>query len=383
MKKNLFVISLALLLIVPFFVGCFSATGTGGGASNKSIPKIDNATDLKTYQPSTDEPEYGDDEKYYTSKRLNFCSEIMGYFSTDKPFTVDKDNENNRIYDNLYLYEDDYFYIISSDYKDVWASLSNKANDYLEEEKAEGEDLQINVKISGIYKLVLDISTMKFDFEYKDDITTPVYHQFENCQIYSRATSWQSMTTNPENSDEFMIENFEVETGALVSFFNIVHTSNYKTTVDQSVKGKYIDGDDKPRKQVFFNIGGTYNVYINAKTYVVRAELVNKNTADYTICKYVKNESGKYNFVDLELADSTVPYVFIDQYVADRNYVCSLPSYYTKAYKEYSLTSQNSSASLIESEYKGETYCYFKTQGTYNITINLLDFTITVEKLPE
>ena len=129
-------------------------------------------------------------------------------------------------------------------------------------------------------------------------------------------------------------------------------------------------------------IGGTYNVYINSKTYVVRFELVSANADGYSAIVY---KDG--NFVDLELADQNVNYIYTYRYTATSDIggygVMSddVPDIYNASYQKYNLTATDGSMSYISAYSRGG--YYFKTAGTYDLTINLLNFTISIEKLPE
>ena len=270
--------ALAIVLICGaslLLVGCL------GGKTDDGIvgPKIDNSTDLQT--PTEEESAELDDTKtYYNSKYLNLVTEINGSYRIDRPFTLDENDESKRIYDNLYLYEDDLFYMTTSDNKYMWCTLSDaKDKAYVVTAYDDGEAYQIDVLKSGIYCLIFDTKSKSFDVEYKSEITTPVYETITGCEIYDVAQKWTPMT---KSGDEFSIENYYVEQGKAVSFFNLVHTSHYKTTLEADVAGKYVcKTGTKAVSEVWFMIGGTYNIYLNAKTYVVRVELVSADENGY------------------------------------------------------------------------------------------------------
>lgn len=303
---------------------------------------------------------------YYTSEGLSLWMEVNGEFLEVNYFSLDG---SKRVYDNLYLYKDDYFFMLTGNNTDMYATLSDSSDsEYAEEEFAEGEEYAINIIKAGIYTVVFDTETLKFDLVYKSEITTPVYYTIKNCSIYTVATSWVEMSVNPNNADEFMIRNFNVEANKLISFYSNTHVSNYKVTLDESANNKLASA----RKTfVMTNVGGTYNIYINRKTYVVRLELTNPDTATYS-CVY-------YDGVDwstLQPADEDVPYIFHYQFVADVD-ITALPKFHTESYKTYDLTAVDPENVLTSS---GK---YFKKAGTYNVIINLKTFEITVQKLPE
>ena len=383
MRKNkvLYLIFAILFILPSVFVmsGCFGS-GTAGG--NGYTPSIDNTTDLIDYTPSQGENQYGEDDELYTSKYLNFVTEINGYYSTNKPFEIDSENPNLRIYDNIYFYEYDFFQMMSSDYRYIWCSLSDE-NDtqYAEVEREQGEDIQTNIKKSGVYKVIFDTSTFLFDLEYKSEITTPVYEEIKNCDIYSTATSW---TTMQKNGDEFYILNYSVEKEKLVAFdSSFSHTSHYKTTIDEACKNRYIHkSGNKPKSDIWFMIGGKYNIYLNAKTYVVRVELVEANESSYSAVIYENKE-----FVNLQLENENIKYIFKHQITITTqkygNYdvvVDTLPKIYNSSYVEFNLTPTEESKALLR-ETSGK--YYFKKAGTYNITVNLQNFTIALAEVVE
>lgn len=226
MKKTFlcFIATLLILISGISLVGCDMGTGT------PAIP--DYNADVQVVEPENIDVENfiaEEDTTYYTSPGFSLWMEVNGAFMEMDYFSLDGDK---RVYDNLYFYVDDYFYIVTDDYKDLYASLGDSADlEYAEEEKEQGYDIQINVKKAGIYKLTFDVKTLKFDMEYKAEIETPVYYSIRNCSIYSKATSWVEMSVNPANVDEFVISNFSIGAGETVSFYNNVHVSNYKVTL--------------------------------------------------------------------------------------------------------------------------------------------------------
>ena len=359
MKRISLLISVLMLLSLMLIFGCDMGSGNGGGTSidyNKDVEVVaPQDITLENFTPS-------ENETYYTSKGLTLWAEINGEFLKIDYFTLDG---NKRVYDNLYLYKDDYFFMLTDDNTDMYASLKSPTNEYLEEEKQQGQDVQINVKKSGIYKIIFDVDTLKFDLEYKSEIETPVYYTIKNCSIYSIATSWVEMSLNPENSEEFYISNFNIEKGKTISFFNNIHVSNYKVTLDEKTNEKYAHAR---KTSVTVNIGGSYDVYINSKTYEVRLELKNPDSASYG-CVYYDGA----DFITLEPYDISAPYIF--KYTITAEKYDSVPSFYSSAYREYALGFQESDILTARGS--------FKNDGTYNVTINLKTFEILVEAATE
>lgn len=365
MKKIVLLISVFLLLLA--FVICLG--GCGIGTNPPEVP--DYNADIEVVLPEDivlDNFVPKEEETYYTSPGFALWMEVKGaYFEVDY-FYLDG---AKRVYDDLYLYEDDYFFMLTDDMKGWYASLGDSTDtQYAEEEKEGGEEFHINIKKSGIYKVIFDTETLKFDLEFLGEIDTPRYQTMKNCSVYSVASEWVEMQENPENSDEYYIGNFAVEAGEFISFFNRVHTSNYKVTLESSCENKLASVRDAI---VTVNVGGNYNIYVNKKTYVVRLELLNAETATYSCVYYDGSE-----FHELAPYDASVPYVFRQRLEVTTKYTTSVPDFHTKNYKTYDLTT-------LASEYlmKGNYDCYFKEIGTYDIIINLKTFEITVELLPQ
>ena len=118
------------------------------------------------------------------------------------------------------------------------------------------------------------------------------------------------------------------------------------------------------------NVGGLYNVYINKKTYVVRMELLNPDTATYS-CVYYDGT----DFITLQLYESDVPYVFRQRIVVTTQYTTKIPDFHTAKYRTYDLTVVDTMNVLMSN--------YFKQPGTYDVIVNLKTFEITAELLPE
>jgi len=369
-KKVAFCLFLALI-----FLSISACSPTPSDASNGIyIPDIDNSMDIKEYK---EEDYITGDETYYLSDYISFIMEVRGYYQINVPFTLDNNNENLRIYDNMYFYEGDSFQLMSSDYNYIWATLKNENTEYLAPLREQGEDIQVDVKKSGVYKIILDIKTMIMDFEYKSAIDTPYYYPFKSCDIGTLVNEqivYSTMGVNPNNSDEFMISDYQAETGKLYSFYSgLSHTSNYKLTVAEDSK-QYIS-PTQFETSVVFNISGKYNIFVNKMTYQVRVE------ADPTSLVYdcVAYENGE--FVALTPKDPAVKYVFEYQYEATSDVggygIVSddVPDFYNKSYKKYELTIEESS--LLGKNSKGE--YYFKKKGQYLLTIDLLNLTLKVE----
>lgn len=111
-------------------------------------------------------------------------------------------------------------------------------------------------------------------------------------------------------------------------------------------------------------------MYINKKTYVVRLELLNPDTATYS-CVYYDGT----DFITLQPYESDVPYVFRQSIVVTTQYTTRIPDFHTAKYRTYDLTVVDTMNVLMSN--------YFKQPGTYDVIVNLKTFEITAELLPE
>jgi len=276
--------------------------------------------------------------------------------------------------------------MISSDLRDIWCTLSDKNDlEYLEVEREQGEDIQVNVKVAGIYKLIFDTVTKSFDIEYKSEITVPVYEEILACEIgVLNASSNLEFIEMQKVGEELVATNLHIIGGKAVGFYSkFTHTSWYKVTVDENCSSNIVySPKTEPSTYIFFMFNGTYNVYLNPKTYVVRAELVSVDENGYSIMIF---ENSGENF--LSLADESVKHVFIYQMVVESKIVGTteivvedVPTFYNGNYHEYDLQIAEDSLQFFRIS---DDYAYFKEKGTYNLLIDLQTFTISVEKLPE
>ena len=372
MKKK--AVSSLLIAFAALVLSACNITPSGSSAGIY-VPNIDNSVDLKEY---SEEDYQTSDGTYYLSDYISFTMEVRGYYQTNVPFVVDKDNENLRIFDNMYFYQGDFFQLISSDYRHIWATLKNEDTEYLTPLREQGEDIQVDVKKSGIYKIILDIKTMIMDFEYKSAIETPYYYPFKNCEIGTLVDEklvFAEMGINPNNSDEFMINDYQVSTGKLYSFYSgLSHTSNYKITIAED-SSRYISPSPF-ETSVAFNISGKFNIYVNNKTYQVRAEISDPASLVYDCVVYKNGE-----FITLTPKDPAFPYLFEYQYEATSDVggyglvSDDVPKFYNKSYQQYEFKVEESS---LLGNNNGK--YYFKKKGQYRLTIDLLNLTLKVEQ---
>ena len=362
MKRKLAAALLALISGV-IFVGC----------DMEEVGKIpDYNADVQTVAPENITVEHfvaEENTTYYTSQGLSLWMEVNGAYLKMDYFSLDG---KKRVYDNLYFYEDDYFYMVTGDSRELYAALSDSVDEeYAEEEKQDGYEVQINVKKSGIYKLIFDTAALEFSMEYKAEIQTPVYYTIKDCDILSGKNSWLELSVNSANEEEFVAKDIKLSAGETVGFYSHLHTSHYKVSLEEGSRDRYAALQGKFIK---LNVGGTYNLYINRKTYAVRLELLNPDTASYSCVYY----DGK-DFIELSPYDTALPYIFRQRITVETKYTTSLPKFHTANYRTYDLTVVDT-ADLLMGSGKNR---YFKEAGVYDIVINLKTFEITAERLPE
>ena len=90
-----------------------SLVGCGNGSGDPTIP--DYNADIQVVTPENIDAEHfvvEDGTTYYTSSGFSLWMEVNGDFREMKYFSIDGDK---RVYDNVYLYVDDYFYIVTDD----------------------------------------------------------------------------------------------------------------------------------------------------------------------------------------------------------------------------------------------------------------------------
>jgi len=306
---------------------------------------------------------------YYVDDKLSFCAEIHGSYKANRPFTLDYENDNLRIWDNVYLYERDYFQMIVNNSSSIFYSVKDEDLEYV---TIEDRFAQATIKegASGIYKITFDLATKIFDLDYKGAITTPVYEEMDGCDVYSLASGFTPLVVNPNNSAEFMITNYTIAPDSLIFFHNHgdVHLSNYRVTLDENAQGKYASALETGEKSITFAVRGIYNLYVNKLTYEVRVELTNPLTASYSLQVYKNGEPTKLSAKSLN-----EPYIFNYELTIDK--LKSIPIFISDGYLMYNL-------SVNETEYVDEDN-WFTVVGTYSLEINLQYFTITVTYLPQ
>ena len=373
MKKKFlgFLAAFFVLMSGMTLTGCDLFGDRGDGDGDNEPPTIDNEVDLDEYTPTPDDDrEYEEGETYYTSTAIDLVTEIHGNYTVDRPFTLDKTDENKRIYANLYMYEGDFFQVIYyknvNDLGQLYATLSDSSDtQYAEVELSTGgSPLQINILQQGIYNLILDTTTMAIDMVRVGDIDTPVYETIKACELMvheSLSNHTYSAMTLDTTTGEYYIQ-AQIPMNASIGFFNASHMGRYQLEIapESSNKWMYKSNADEIR----VHVGGTYKVYFHAKNYVARLELQNPDTATY-YCQ-VGWQQGNV----LSPKSASEPYLFEYEYVAMQADE-ELLDIYPKLGMPYALS--------IVDEYELIDYgTYFKEEGAYKLIINLKYFTLTV-----
>lgn len=388
MKRKFLSVAVTFLVLLNglSFAGCDAFDNPNNNNNNNNnndeseIPQIDNTVDLIEYTPTADDDnEYLENETYYKSASIDLVTEINGNYTTGRPFTLDSDNENKRIYHNIYFYKEDFFHVLYYKKADDLGSLYAIMSDETDQEYAEieytpkGSPLQINIKQQGIYNLIFDIETFGIDMVKVGDIETPVYETVKSCELMvhtSDSNRTYSAMTLDTATNEYYIET-EIPANASIGFYNVAHTGRYNTTVTPNISDTLVYWDSFNPEKIRVHVGGTYKIYFHAKTYVSRLELQNPDTASY----YCQVEWKQGN--ELTAISEDTPYLFEYTFDAQGAYndpYVEIPSFYPALGMSYRL-------SVIDEDGFVAYDTYLKESGTYNLTVNLKEFTLTVEKL--
>lgn len=241
-----FIATLLALLNGISFIGCDLPndpydSSSGNSSAEGEIPLIDNQVDLKEFTPApNDDYPYIEGETYYQSNSVDLVTEINGNYTTDKPFTLDPENDKKRIYHNIYFYKEDFFQILYykkfGDLGSLYVIMSDENDqEYAEiEYTPQGSPLQVNIKEQGIYNLILDIETFGIDMVKVGEIDTPVYETIKTCELYVHLSAdnytYSPMTLDTATNEYYM--QAEIPLNASLGFFSASHNSRYKMTVD-------------------------------------------------------------------------------------------------------------------------------------------------------
>lgn len=346
----------------------------GGSTSKNTDFSIDNSEDLVPFTPE----EGGGDADYYQSKHLILVTEIHGSYNQMHHFRLDPDNDRKRIYDNIYFYEDDFFYVML--YKgtaftslgQIYASLSDPSDAEYGELVHNNTTFQINIKKDGVYRLVLDADDYSVDMERVSDIETPVYEPITTCRLYVHGDAEKTYTdmTLDKATGKWHVQK-TIPVNSSISFFSASGNSHYKMDVAEGLMNRYLYLDNVNPNSAHLHMGGNFDIYFDANSYVLDLTLNNPDTASY-YCQVGWREGKELS----PLAEA--PYLFrhrITSTAQPGNYE-KLPDFYPFLGLPFEL----------EYVSEGGDYNYnkwIKVSGEFDLTVNLKEFTVTVTKAGE
>ena len=358
---------LALLGLAPMLLsGCSIFSGGGGTDAPKSVDPAS--------IPSEVIVESG--EEYYEAKDYSLWFECSGYYTSMSYYYVEEDKPNTRVYDNLYFYEKDYFFCMSKNMKEWYARLSEGHDTtYVEEQLEEGQDYHIKIKTDGIYTVKWDMDSKRFDVIYKSEIDTPHFYEIKKCQILSNG-KYTQMEENPANPDELQVKNIELNHAKGITFYQT--PNRFRVTIDPASKGVVSIIGAERDDYISVNIDGAANLYLNRKTYVVRAELVDP---DQTTFMFTTLNDAKDALI---VQDPAHPYLFTYDLVVENTYTAiddlSFYDFHVNKY-EFSLISGVEYLREYTSSSTGKTYLYYNEAGTYRLSYDVLRLTMGIERL--
>ncbi len=360
-----------------------------------SLPKDENLTQVDEVELAKWQD--AGEGTYYKSDLYEMHSTIAGYFKYGRPFTIENDNQNLHIYNNLYLYEGDEIFIAKNKARSKGSFLPDFDYCFELKEKADEEYVRIDspeedptcgslfIKEGkdGIYKVTFDVETKKIDLEYLSEIETPKYDPIDHVDIQNLHDGSNKKTTvmrpSEQNPDELCVLNYYIPMYASIIFPNALGCYTRVWLPDS-----YINAcrTFTKRELIRFHRGGNYNVYLNRLTRDVRLELIDPETATY--CCYVIFNGNGYDGTPVAMtADSTHPYIFhLDNFSNDLGDRWAMNIRFAEVepgepgkYK-YDLTPLDDNLRK-----NGNDGLVFTSGGTFNITINLLEGTIAADKL--
>ena len=375
---------IAKLVLLPIFSLSLTACDFfNAGSKEETLTQI--------AQSELTEEEKASGETYYTSDLYELHTTIAGYFNYGRKFYIPADNQNLHVYDNLYLYEGDEFFIAKNkggnkygipdfDYCFELEELADEEYvtvDVAKEDATVGS-LFLKEGKDGVYKVTFNKETLKINIDYIKEIDTPRYDYIEHCDALIIQGQSKVMKANPNNQDELMVEGFNVPIHSSLVFVNNLGCYT-RVWLDESLVNQV--RTFTKRELLHFSVGGTYNFYLNRKTYVVRVELTNPDTASYT-CAYasemtnwekvsLSKKSGSNHIFELKdyknYKESTIYSTinFVDYDASDK---ASYP-YYLKSGCDLVEISESKKTILI------------RQKGTFNITVDLQEGTVVAEQI--
>ena len=382
--KNM--VKYARLILLPLLVLPLSACDFFGGSSTSKEEVLS-----KIAENELDEEEKATGQTYYKSDLFELHTTIAGYFSYGRKFFIPKDNPDLHVYDNLYLYEGDEFFVAKnkgsnrfgiSDFDFCFELLDPSDEQYVDikVDKIDSRvgSLFIKENKDGVYKVSFDIKTLKIDIDFIKEIDTPRYDYLSHCDATVIKGESKTMKVNPNNEDELMAEGMNIPMYSSLVFDNNIDCYT-RVWLDESLVNQV--RTFTKRELLHFSVGGIYNLYLNRRTYVVRVELTNPESATYN-CYYASEMTNWEKVALTKRSDSNhifelknyinykedVTYVTVNflDYEAEDN--VSYPYYLTSKSDLITISDSKKSIRLTQ-------------KGTFDITVDLLEGTVDAQKV--
>ena len=379
-------VKFAKLVLLPLMVLPLSSCDFFGGSSTSREEVLSSVPESEL-----NEEEKATGETYYKSDLFELHTTIAGYFSYGRKFFVPKDNPDLHVYDNLYLYEGDEFFVAKNkgssrfgipDF-DYCFELEDPNDmefvnvDIDEMDKTVGS-LFIKEKKDGVYKVSFNIKTLRIDIDFLREIDTPRYDYIAHCDATVIHGQSMTMKANPNNEDELMAEGMNIQMHSSLVFDNNLGCYT-RVWLDESLINQV--RTFTKRELLHFSVGGVYNLYLNRRTYAVRVELTNPESATYN-CYYASEMTNWEKVALTKRSDSN--HIFelknYTNYKDDIMYsVVNFLDYEPEdnASYPYYLTSKTDLIRISDSKKS----IWLTQKGTFDITVDLFEGTVDAQKI--
>ncbi|MBR2646630.1 MAG: hypothetical protein IKD47_03640 [Clostridia bacterium] len=233
---------------------------------------------------------------------------------------------------------------------------------------AQSDDEKVTVYLAGTYDVYFDITVQTIKLVRTGDL--PEQSTTVPKDIYIRYDNILTLIENPENPDELCYLGLEI--GAFEPFKFRDTDRNYITDITLA-EGTTDVGTNGT--EISFQVDGTFNIYINKTTHVVRIVAVSSGGED--VGGDVDYSEGVYLFLDdfiLLYPDENGIVTYSDFAVTDKTSIAILD----KSYDYLPLTLDASVSASVAQVYSGNMLFFYKN-GTANMTYNVNTGVIFVE----
>lgn len=185
------------------------------------------------------------------------------YFLNGSFGDVTPNEENKLVYENASANAGDSFMFTNSSMQSLNFTLSDSVDStYIG--VIDSTYKMIQFKCTGVYTITLDLSTMILDVEVISIQTT--YNNTYAIVLLGTSTKSYYTKTNPKNSSEALIQNVSItDTNAKLMLYNDLTEEATGLTLDSNCTLAALAGN-----VLTFTKTGTFNVYIDNTTYIVR-----------------------------------------------------------------------------------------------------------------